>query len=188
MEENKKVYDKNLIDRVVSEFKSKNFKPSDVDIYFDMDNTLALFSIYGLKDQAEKAMYSKGFFKELSIFSEAPYVLENLKNIGFNLYILSSCLDTPFCREEKLGWLNYHLPFIKNENIIFIDNGNNKAEYIKRPKQSILIDDYYVNLSLAYESGIIGIKKSYSGKERPILQISNLIDIFTVLYQLNCLN
>lgn len=183
-----RVYDKDLIMQRVEEFRSKNYKPQDLTIYFDLDNTLALFSIYGTEDQVVKIMYSKGFYKELPIFTEAPYVLENLMRIGFRVKILSSCIDSPFCRPEKIEWVNYHLPFIKKRDIILIENGKTKADYIKDPTKSILVDDYFTNLMAMYEAGGIAIKKSYSGKDRPVLQISNLIDIFSVLYDLNCLN
>lgn len=185
-----KNYNVEKINTVVAKFASHGYKPSEVDIYFDLDNTLALFSYYGNggDEEACRKMYTKGYYKELPVFSEAPETLEALKDMGFNLFILSSCIDTPFCRSEKLAWTNYHFPFIDNENIIFIDNGKCKADYITRPDQSILVDDYFVNLCSAYEVGIVGIKKTYTGKKRPLPQVSSLVDIFPVLYRLNCLN
>ena len=46
-------------------------------------------------------MYYKGFYKELFCFPEAPAVIENLQRIGFKVKILSSCIDTPYCKAEK---------------------------------------------------------------------------------------
>lgn len=179
-------YDKELIQTRIEEFKSKDYSPADVFIYFDLDNTLALFSIYGSEESAVKAMFSKGFFKELSCFSEAPYVLENLKRIGFKVKIISSCIDSPFCRPEKMEWVNYHLPFMSKRDIIFLPNGESKSNYIKNPAQSILVDDYNKNIMDIYRNGGVGIKKTYTGKERPVPQIGNLVDIFAILYDLKC--
>ena len=58
---------------------------------------------------------------------------------------------------------------------------------IENPKTSILIDDYYKNIQNFYEQGGIGIKKTYSGKERPIPQVESLVDLFSVLFELNCM-
>ena len=183
-----RIYDKSLIDKVIADFKSKCYKPSEVTIYFDLDNTLALFSVYGTEDKTLKTMYSPRFFKELLVFSEAPFVLENLLRIGYNVKILSSCIDSPYCKPEKKDWLKYHFPFIKEPDIILIDVGESKSNYIEEPCKSILVDDFYNNLMGMYHAGGVGIKKTYSGKERPLPQISNLIDLFSVLFDLNCLN
>ena len=180
-------YDKGLVEQRIKEFKSKCYGHDDVTIYFDMDNTLCLFSIYGQEDASMKAMYSKGFYRELPCFSEAPAVLENLQNLGFKVKILSSCIDSPFCAPEKIAWVNYHLPFIEDKDIILIPNGSSKASVIQNPECSILVDDFHHNITDIYKAGGIGVKKTYSGKERPIPQVANLVDIFSVLDTLNCL-
>ena len=160
---------------------------SDITIYFDMDNTLCLFSVYGQEELSMKAMYSKGFYRELPCFNEAPAVLENLQNLGYKVKILSSCIDSPYCIPEKKAWVKYHLPFIDDKDIILIPNGSSKAAVIENIESSILVDDYYHNIVGVYEAGGIGVKKTYSGKERPIPQVANLVDIFSVLDLLNCL-
>lgn len=181
-----RIYDREWIESIIKEFRDKGYKPYEVTIYFDLDNTLALFSPYGDVEGACKAMYSKGFFRELICFAEAPAVLENLIRIGFKVKILSTCIDSPYCRKEKLEWVKYHLPFIKEEDVILISKGESKSDYICNPKCSILVDDYYENIIDMYENGGIAIKKTYSGKERPIPQVESLVDIFSVLCRLNC--
>ena len=180
-------YNKDLVEQRINEFKNKNYGHNDITIYFDMDNTLCLFSVYGQEDASMKAMYSKGFYRELPCFSEAPAVLENLQNLGYKVKILSSCIDSPYCKPEKKLWLNYHIPTLNDEDIILINVGENKADYIENPETSILIDDYYKNIQNFYEQGGIGIKKTYSGKERPIPQVESLVDLFSVLFELNCI-
>lgn len=174
--------------KIVESFKDLHLKPEDVTIFFDMDNTLCLFCIYGKSQEALDKMYSQGFYRNLQCFSEAPYVIKTLQNIGFNVKILSSCIDTPFVKQEKYEWIKYHLPTVKDEDIILVPSGTPKSSYMGDITRSILVDDFGMNIQEVYDNGGIGIKKSYSGKKRNVLQISNLIEIFEILHQLNCLN
>lgn len=180
-------YDIALINNSIENFKRLNLKPYEVDIYFDMDNTLCLFSPFGDIETSCRAMYQKGFYRELLCFSEAPVVLDNLQNIGFNVKILSSCIDSKYCNPEKIAWVNYHLPFVEDKNILLLPMGQSKSDLIPNPEKSILVDDYHINITDIYRHGGIGVKKTFSGKERPIPQVSNLVDIFSVLHSLNCL-
>lgn len=180
-------YNEELIRKNIESFKGMNYSPSDITIYFDMDNVLCLFSIFGDEDTAVKRMFHKGFYKELPCFPEAPAVIENLQRIGFKVKIISACIDTPYCRPEKELWLHYHLPTLKDEDIILVNKGENKADYIENIEKSILVDDYHQNIEDFYNAGGIAIKKTYSGKVRPIPQIESLVDIFSVLHELNCL-
>ena len=179
-------YNEDLVKQIIEKFKAKNYKPEDITIYLDMDNVLCLFSVFGDEETAVKRMFHKGYYKELQCFPEAPAVIENLQRVGFTVKILSSCVDSPYCKPEKELWIHYHLPSIKDEDIILINVGENKADYIGNPETSILVDDYYKNIQNFYECGGIGIKKTYSGKQRPIPQVESLVDLFSVLYSLNC--
>ena len=180
-------YNEVLIREVTEKFRNKHYSPSDITIYFDMDNVLCLFSIFGDEDTAVKRMYHKGFYKELHCFAEAPAVIENLQKIGFKVKIISACIDTPYCRPEKELWLHYHLPTLKDEDIILVNKGENKADYIEDIEKSILVDDYHQNIVDFYNAGGVAIKKTYSGKYRPLPQVESLVDIFSILYSLNCL-
>ena len=180
-------YNEELINSIIEKFREKNYSPTDITIYFDMDNVLCLFSVFGDEDTAVKRMFHKGFYKELPCFPEAPAVIENLQKIGFKVKIISACIDTPYCRPEKELWLTYHLPTLKDEDIILVNKGENKADYIENVERAILVDDYHQNIVDFYNAGGIAIKKTYSGKERPIPQVESLVDIFSLLHYLNCL-
>lgn len=180
-------YNVELVRKNIERFKSQNYKHEDVTIYFDLDNTLCLFSPFGDVETSCRQMYQKGFYRELLCFPEVPSVLENLLSLNYDVKILSSCVYSPYCKKEKQEWVNYHLPFIKNENIILLPTNIDKSTLIKSPYSSILVDDYYHNIIDIYKSGGIGVKKTFSGKERPIPQVSSLVDIFSVLSDLNCL-
>ena len=160
-----------------------------LNLYFDMDNTLALFSP---KEQDEKLileqMFEVGFFRNLAPLdnctSVLPMVAENLKN-KVEMFILSACIDTPHCRTEKLEWLQEHLPFIKKENIIFTKVGENKTDYITTtPNTSILFDDYSTNLKQWVAWGGVAIKKRSSEKGCYDLVVRDWGDIGTVLRKL----
>lgn len=180
-------YDINLVNQNIENFRSQSYRHQDVTIYFDMDNTLCLFSPFGDVETSCRQMFQKGFYRELPCFPETPSVLENLLNLNFNIKILSSCIDSPYCEKEKLEWVNYHLPFIENKNILLLPTNIDKSTLIDSPYSSILVDDYYHNIIDIYEHGGIGVKKTFSGKTRPIPQVSSLVDIFSVLSDLNCL-
>lgn len=175
-------------EKIVEAFKSKHLKPEEVTIYFDMDNTLCLFCIYGKSEEAIRDMYSQGFYRNLKCFPEARFVIETLQHIGFNIKIISACVETPFVKKEKFEWVRYHIPSINEEDIILLPEGTPKSEYVADIAHSIIVDDFGLNVQEFYDGGGIGIKKSYSGKTRPVLQITNLIEIFGILYDLNCLN
>lgn len=178
-------YNEKQIKEILNNFKNKNFKPMDITIYFDMDNTLCIFSYNGRDDIALQKAKRKGFYRNLQCFEEAPIVIETLQAIGFNIKVLSSCINTTYCKPEKIAWIKYHFPSIKEEDIILVENGHNKAEYIEDISTSILIDDYYVNLMNWMDAGGVAIKKTFSGKPRPIPQVSNLTELFKILYDLN---
>lgn len=124
-------------------------------IFVDMDGTLAKF--FEKTDCLER-MYEKGYFYNLK-----PYDIVNDINKliaeGEDVYILSACIDSPYCKEEKIAWIHTYLPELEDENIILCEVGENKADKISvvvgenRIKYCqennypiILIDDYSENL------------------------------------------
>ena len=181
-------YDEKLIKEIADRFSNEGLKPSDITIYFDMDNTLAIFSYFGNDDEALKKANRKGFYRNLQCFEEAPAVIETLQRIGFNVKILSVYLDTKYCKKEKIAWIEYHLPSISKEDIVLVPKGEKKTDYVTDIKHSILVDDYYGNLMTWMEEGGLAIKKTFSGKQRPIPQVMNLVEIFKVLYDLKLMN
>ena len=74
---------------------------------------------------------------------------------------------------------------IHDEDIILVPYGERKVDKVDDVKHSILVDDYHKNINDWYLSGGVAIKKSYSGKPRPVPVVSNLIELFPVLRELN---
>lgn len=178
-------YDVELINRRIEEFKER-MKSSEVTpmILFDSDNTLYRFSTYGMIAEAKRDMYTKGYFKNLHIFEEGPAVIENLQRLGIRCGICTGLIDSPYCEFEKRQSFSYYFPMINESDIYCIPPGMKKTDVVGNVRNIVLIDDYYKNINDWYEAGGIAIKKSYTGKPRPVPVITSLIDLFSVLHSL----
>ena len=116
-------------------------------IFIDMDGTLA--QIYQKQNYLE-AMYEKGFFAGLKPYAWVS-ALNAYAKTRDDIYILSACVDTPYCEIEKRYWLRTYLPNIPEANYLFCKVGENKAQVVlerlgDKAGYNILVDDYSVNL------------------------------------------
>ena len=135
-----------------------------INLFCDMDGTLAKF--YYKKNCLEK-MYEQGYFETLPLYVMAR-AINNFanKDTCVNIYILSACIDSPYCEQEKTQWLLKNMPNISPTNFIFTKAGDNKVLKAKREVENfgeyinILLDDYTLNLELwqAYNPLCMGIK------------------------------
>ena len=177
-------YDKELVDKVITNFKQRRNLNKPVTVLFDADNTLYRFSTYGMMCEAVSDMYTKGFFKNLSIFPEAPSVIENLQKMGIRCGIITTPIDSPYCVKEKLESFSYYFPMIKPEDIYICNAGDKKPDLFKDISDIVLVDDFHKNINDWYKAGGVAIKKSYSGKARCVPVVTSLIDLFSVLNEL----
>lgn len=190
----KKKYNKKKIKKTIKKFKKREVNIKDLNIFLDIDNTLALFSQKGGDELACKLAQEDGYYENLPIFHCVEDTLMYLTRLGAKIWILSAYPLRPNneniegAKDEKNKWLDKYLPFIPIERRLIIPVGTNKASVIDSVcdrKTAIFIDDYGQNILHAYEAGIVGIKKTYSGKKRPCPQIQDFYDIFKVLNKLN---
>jgi 5'(3')-deoxyribonucleotidase len=136
-------------------------------LIFDMDGTLADFDGAGGVDR----MNEKGFFAGLAIYENVAETLRALYEQGREIYILSACIETEYCKTEKMEWIGRNLPFIKKENVILMNVGQNKAtEFIRATRTLInesdfLFDDYGKNLKDWYLAGGTSVKCGKLRKE-----------------------
>lgn len=181
-------YDETLIKQRIQKFKEDmlNYDGERI-VYFDQDNTLFRFSVYGRIDESLAQCYTKGFFKNLPIFQEGPDVIAALQRMGIRCRILSTLVDSPFCNAEKLESVHYYFPMIHDEDIILVPYNERKVDKVSDVEHSILVDDFHRNINDWYLNGGVAIKKSYSGKPRPVPVVSSLIELFPVLRELNFL-
>lgn len=181
-------YPLELILTMKQRFMMQNLKPKDITFYFDLDNTLCLFSVHGKEKEALESMYQPGFYENLEMLDDGIKVIPVLQAIGFKVKILTSCIDSEYCKPEKINWVKKFLPFFKEEDIILCENGVSKTTYVDNIEQSILVDDYGKNLMQWIEAGGYAIKKSYSNKKRNIDSVKNHVEIFKILYDLKVLS
>lgn len=138
-------------------------------LFYDMDNTLAYFSHVGEKSAIER-MFDPGYFRSLPVIDKSNTIgtLERLSKFGYELFIITACVDSVHCEPEKREWLAEHFPFIPSTNQVFVPIGTNKAEYVKEKFGSLrdcwLIDDYNHNLQEWLNAGGFSIKKKTSSK------------------------
>lgn len=155
-------------------------------IFLDMDGTLARFNVRNVLDRFEN---ERGFFANLLAYKGIENINEMVKN--GNIYIISASPNM-YADMDKKTWLKKYIPNLKNENILFCRNGQNKAKFIenklgiKIDKNCYLLDDYTKNLVEWEEVGGIGIKrittvsdnstKKWKGLElKDLCKLSNVI-------------
>jgi len=179
-----RVYPADMVENMFYRFKSQKLRPDQITIYYDMDNTLARFSIWGKEPEALEQMHQKGYYRNLPPLDGGEIVIPVLQRLGFNVKILSACIDSKFCREEKLEWLKEYFPTLKRKDILLCNVGQDKSQFVEDITKSILVDDYWKNLLNWMAAGGFAIKKSYSGKKRNIPTIRHHSEILLILKQL----
>lgn len=136
-----------------------------INLFIDMDGTVAKF--YYKKNYLEK-MYEQGYFANLPPYAITKQINDFAnKETCVNVYILSACVDSQYCKQEKTEWLLKNIPNIDPRNFIFTKVGESKVQKIVSNINidnvnciNILLDDYTLNLK-QWESesdNMVGIK------------------------------
>ena len=121
---------------------------TEENIFLDMDGVLAVQSDLPVVN-GKIDFVNSNHFRHLGVVPQtAAIVAELSKNPKKNLYILSAA-PTSISAREKFSWLKEHFPFIKVENIFFVNSGKYKAEMFsdlhKRlkldPRTTCLVED-----------------------------------------------
>lgn len=178
-----KQYNAKLIEHVIDLFHETSSE-EPLTILFDADNTLYRFSTYREEHDALSRMYTKGFFKMLSIFEEAPVVIEALQRAGIKCGIISSMIDSPYCYEEKMESFHYYFPMIPDNMIFIVEPNVNKASLFGDVSRIILVDDFRDNIIDWYKAGGVAIKKAFSKKQRIVPCVHSLVELFPLLIEL----
>lgn len=150
-----------------------------INLFVDMDGTIAKF--YHNKKCLEK-MYEKGYFGNLPTYAMANKINEFAsKDTCVNVYILSACIESEYCEQEKVEWLLKYMPNINPLNFIFTQVGESKVLKAREKVENfnecinILLDDYTLNLeiwqthsplcmSVKFLNGINDTTKSWQGE------------------------
>lgn len=152
-----------------------------INLFIDMDGTVAKF--HYKKNYLEK-MYEQGYFANLPLYAIAKHIDDFAsKETCVNIYILSACVNSPYCEQEKTEWLLKNMPNIKPTNFIFTKVGESKRQKIAltidnmQDYVNILLDDYTENLeqwekgdhenmvAIKFLNGMNDTTKAWQGKK-----------------------
>lgn len=115
-------------------------------IFVDMDGVLAEFNpIAKIED-----LYEQGYFANLQAQQNVVDAVKLLcKDPRFEVFILSSVLDSDYALCEKNQWLDAHIPEIDKAHRLFPSYGDIKQSVIPDGLQAtdMLLDDYSLNLN-----------------------------------------
>lgn len=146
-----------------------------VNLFLDMDGTLAKF--YTNPNYMEK-MFEPNYFATLKPYAIVDTIKEIIKEMPIvKVMVLSACVDTDYCEEEKQKWLDHYLPEIPQENRAFCKVGEDKTDLARllvgKNDINILLDDYSVNLEQWKAQGWVAIKfvngmNDKKGKDYPL--------------------
>lgn len=157
--------------------------------FFDMDGTLARF----YKDKNCLTNMSKeNYFAKLLPYGHLVNFVKLLIQRGEKVYILSACVPTKYCAQEKIGWIKKFIPDMPIENILLLECGQSKSETVKNifytdiVPNMILIDDYSANIYDWEQNGGTAIKfinevnngsgKNYNYKFSNIKELRNILN------------
>lgn len=168
-----------------------------IDLYLDFDgviwNTWPIFHKFlnEYNDQEEITKHFKNLNWEEVLKDSKPFdnTIEDIKLLQdsnlFNIHVLTNCnsQEEAIAKEKFLKDLDCHLNFIP------VFNRQQKAFYIK-PYNSILVDDYQLNLFPFEELGGVGIKYRKSSKDnQDFIKINNLKELIDIYPEIkNLLN
>lgn len=151
-------------------------------LYFDMDGVLAYFDRQ--PNALNRFITEEGFFQKLEPTALAIKLNELLgKDEQFrNCVHILSASPTSRADIDKTLWLYEHLPNLKSENIHIIRGGKGaderKAQYAN--SDSILLDDYSMNLKTWESFGGKGIKVLNGSNGKRIKWLKETLDITTI--------
>lgn len=113
-------------------------------IYVDMDGTLMKWN----PEASLEEVTSKGYFRNLAAEANVCKAIRKIiATSEYEVFILSSVFVDDHSIEEKKQSLNYYLPEITEDHMIFVPYGESKSNFLNsRRKTDVLIDDFSENL------------------------------------------
>lgn len=131
-------------------------------LFLDMDGTIAKFN--SKRNALERFAVEKGFFATLKPFKYIDTINELIESNQVQVFVISASPNAQ-ADNDKMIWLETHLPKLAKENICFCRIGENKAKIIKDKlnitidNECYLLDDYTKNLIEWNNCNGIGIKR-----------------------------
>ena len=116
-------------------------------IYCDMDGVIADF--FAAPNAVERFAIEKDFFYNLKPIRKNLNAIKKIIKQGLNVKILTASPHEQ-ADNDKIKWLKKYLG---NVNYIICRVGQNKSQFVDDIKNSLLLDDYIVNITQWRENG-----------------------------------
>ena len=100
-------------------------------------------------NQVYEILHEKDFFFNLDPVPNAIETMKRLQEEGFEIFILTApIMDSPFVFQEKIRWVQKHLPFFDINRVIF-------SNFKNQIKGDILFDDAPKNIDAFDRTSVI---------------------------------
>jgi len=152
-------------------------------VYIDMDGVLAQWNTWATLEDT----YKPGYFLNCIPQENLIRAVKLLQIFGIRVCILSAVCNEQAAKEKSL-WLDRYVGrFVQR---IFVPYGTNKADYVGAGRNSLLIDDFSVNLhqwsatgntGVKFYNGINGTKGTWTG-----LSISHEMSSVILAFRIFC--
>ena len=129
--------------------------------FFDADGVLFVFD----KEKTFEEICRPGYFVTVKPVFELISAAEELTKRGEDVYILTKVLEDGHSKQDKLLSFRLHLPFIPEENIIFVSYSKEKSSVIPDISPTdILIDDFSPNCR-EWKGTAVKLYNGYNGNK-----------------------
>lgn len=163
--------------KFVNEIKEICKKNKKVDMYIDMDGTIAEYHLYNPEEISRKM--EEEYFKNEPLKNVIDVLEEISKINNIEMYILSLS-KTKKITEKKKIWLKKYVPFIKEENWIILtkeigEYSNENRNEIKGKNIELRQKDYDKSIMLDDEQVVLREAKKILNDKIEVFHISSAL-------------
>ena len=163
--------------KFVNEIKEICKKNKKVDMYIDMDGTIAEYHLYNPEEISRKM--EEEYLKNEPLKNEIDVLEEISKINNIEMYILSLS-KTKKITEKKKIWLKKYVPFIKEENWIILtkeigEYSNENRNEIKGKNIELRQKDYDKSIMLDDEQVVLREAKKILNDKIEVFHISSAL-------------
>lgn len=163
--------------KFVNEIKEICKKNKKVDMYIDMDGTIAEYHLYNPEEISRKM--EEEYLKNEPLKNVIDVLEEISKINNIEMYILSLS-KTKKITEKKKIWLKKHVPFIKEENWIILtkeigEYSNENRNEIKGKNIELRQKDYDKSIMLDDEQVVLREAKKILNDKIEVFHISSAL-------------
>lgn len=163
--------------KFVNEIKEICKKNKKVDMYIDMDGTIAEYHLYNPEEISRKM--EEEYLKNEPLKNVIDVLEEISKINNIEMYILSLS-KTKKITEKKKIWLKKYVPFIKEENWIILtkeigEYSNENRNEIKGKNIELRQKDYDKSIMLDDEQAVLRVAKKMLDNKVEVFHVSSAL-------------